>query len=280
MKYIFGLSILFISIQANGQYSEWINSDRPGAGMSPYSIGKNVLQVQAGYTFSRLKYTYGHGGTFPYYVPKNGIEMTHQERTKFRLGIAEQVEINAAINYQTDHTEYSTDDANTTENYIERVEIGFRGCLLKAKGYTPAIGLELRMLFPRPDKYSDLFFSSTLSVQEAFSDYFSLTANVIYTQRQDFGFALNAGVQITQPIGIFIEIAPNYYLNLDGEGGVQTVSTYFNFGGSWSITRNFQVDLAGSVLTNKKEYFQNPGKHLDTFFSLQAGLSARLDWRH
>lgn len=280
MKYFLAAAILLITFQAKAQYTEWLNSDRPGAAMNPYSVGKNVLQVETGYSFTRLKYSYGLSFTNGIYSPKSIKQKSHLENVKIRLGIAEQIEVNAALNYQIDHKEYSPDNSTSTDHYIERAEIGLRGCLLKAKGYTPAIGLELRMLIPYPEDHSGLFFSSTLAIQESFSDYFSLTANVIYTQSQSLGFALNAGLKISDPFGVFIEIAPNYYLNTNGDSGIQTVSNYFNFGGSWSVTRDFQLDLGASLLTNGDNYFQNPEKEVEEFYSIQAGLTWRLDWRH
>ena len=42
------LGFLFLSTSAFAQYTEVINSNRPGASISAFSVGKNVLQFEGG----------------------------------------------------------------------------------------------------------------------------------------------------------------------------------------------------------------------------------------
>lgn len=280
MKFILATIFFIGTIGAHAQYTEWLGSDRPGASMSPYTVGKSTLQFQGGYSYTKTEYHEEFFGWEPWNSNSYDVtETSHMERLKVRLGIAEQVEVNAAMNYQSDIENFSSDKAKTQSDYIERVEIGFRGCILKAKGFRPAIGVELRMLFPTPENTkSDLIFSSTLSIQEALSDKFALTGNIIYTQDYNVGFTFNAAYQILEKLGLFAEVAPNYDFNPDLENNAR--AGYLNVGASWYFSRNLQVDVAGSWVYNNENYFSSSVRDLNRFFNLQIGFSGRLDWRH
>ena len=47
-----GIAFIFFGIfNANAQYTETINSNRPGESQGAYAVGKNVLQLEAGAYF-------------------------------------------------------------------------------------------------------------------------------------------------------------------------------------------------------------------------------------
>ena len=52
------LMLLFCSLMARAQYTDQINSNRPGASIGAFAVGKNVLQTEMGFAFRH----YSHSG--------------------------------------------------------------------------------------------------------------------------------------------------------------------------------------------------------------------------
>lgn len=279
---------VLIALHCNGQYTEWLNSDRPGAAMSPYTVGAQTLQIQAGYTFTQWEQSYTNADFFPITEHRIAVKRIHSELAKFRLGLGEQVEINALVNFEDHHLDYRKPEAfpdiSLTESYVGRAALGVRGFFLKAKGYRPAIGMELRAEFPRVSAENyDLQLGATLSVQETFTERFQLTANLIYSQQanpnsvdQYVGWALNASFQPVTRLGLFLEVTPSYLI----KEGLTAKSGFVNGGGSWYVNRNFQVDLSGGWCYTKDLrnglWMIKDG----SYFNIQAGLTGRINWRH
>jgi hypothetical protein len=68
INFLLGLGIILTSSIGYGQFTDQINSNRPGESMGAYSLGKNVLQAEAGVfgineSFKRLDYTATGFGT-------------------------------------------------------------------------------------------------------------------------------------------------------------------------------------------------------------------------
>jgi hypothetical protein len=113
-KFLFTLGILLLSNVNYGQFTDQINSNRPGESMGAYSLGKNVFQAEAGIfgineTFKRLDYK----------ANGFGAELA------FRAGLLrEQLEFIIETKYQYDQY--------TTSTYQEN-RSGFRRTTLGAK---------------------------------------------------------------------------------------------------------------------------------------------------
>ena len=56
-EYITTFLILFNLSLINSQYTETINSNRPGSSAGAFSVGKNVLQFELGYENSLYEHT-------------------------------------------------------------------------------------------------------------------------------------------------------------------------------------------------------------------------------
>ncbi len=113
-KFLFILGVMFISNANYGQFTDQINSNRPGESMGAYSLGKNVFQAEAGIfgineSFKRLDYN----------ATGFGSDLA------FRAGLLrEQLEFIIEAKYQYDQY--------TTSLYQEN-RSGFRKTLLGAK---------------------------------------------------------------------------------------------------------------------------------------------------
>ncbi|MEM9686223.1 MAG: transporter [Bacteroidota bacterium] len=55
-KRLYTLLLLLITLPLSAQYTEIINSNRPGVSISAFSVGKNVLQGEMGFFFERQKH--------------------------------------------------------------------------------------------------------------------------------------------------------------------------------------------------------------------------------
>ncbi len=109
MKKAVLLLVIFLNIQLiTAQYTEIINSKRPGFSESPYSIGTNVYQFETGL----------------FYRPSNnttstGIPKSIGGNLFFRYGrFSEKLEFNAAISYQKDEI-YDLGDINNHNNPLQ-----------------------------------------------------------------------------------------------------------------------------------------------------------------
>ncbi len=107
IKKILALSSLFITSANYAQYTDMINSNRPGLSQSAFAVGKNVIQIETGI---------------------NGINENHEDLyleskgvfadLNLRAGILlEELELNAKIQYQWDMytTALGTEDRNGTK---------------------------------------------------------------------------------------------------------------------------------------------------------------------
>lgn len=110
------LIFFFVSVFAFGQYTDVINSNRPGASRSAFSVGKNVVQFEVG----------------PYFVKEKRTPATTYEVSGFgadfaaRYGLLfEQLEINIEGNYQNDEKKYTYNaDAKDSRGNFKHVTLG------------------------------------------------------------------------------------------------------------------------------------------------------------
>ena len=98
MKKFWVIALLLINYQyANAQYTEIINSKRPGLSESPYGVGTDVIQVETGVFFGKNT----SNATFAKISPQ-GVNVF------LRYGkFIEKLEINANITYQKDELQFN-----------------------------------------------------------------------------------------------------------------------------------------------------------------------------
>src|SRR6056300_1720131 len=59
------LCILFIgTLTVNAQYTDQINSNRPGASIGAFAVGKNVVQAETGFAFRNYSHSGYNNSTF------------------------------------------------------------------------------------------------------------------------------------------------------------------------------------------------------------------------
>lgn len=98
MKKIFLITLFIASYQSiNAQYTEIINSKRPGFSESPYAVGINVIQLEGGVFFGKSD----ANETFAKTDPFGGTLFVRYGKIK------EKLEFNAKITYQKNNLEFN-----------------------------------------------------------------------------------------------------------------------------------------------------------------------------
>ena len=129
--------------KAAAQYSEIINSDRPGATLSASSLGNRVLQWQVGGEYGQLRYS---PRTTLQYSPGS---VSNQNGGGFvyamHYGLTERFDLGGSITYsQTNTIETRISRINTQLTY----SIWTRGNILKRDGFIPAVAIQGEILLP------------------------------------------------------------------------------------------------------------------------------------
>lgn len=112
-KYLFFALVLFSSYSLFGQYTEVINSNRPGLSRSAFSVGTNVLQFEVGPLYIKEERT-----PLPKYeVSGFGVDFSARYGLFF-----EELEINIEGNYQNDtrtiFSSIATEDKRSNFKYV------------------------------------------------------------------------------------------------------------------------------------------------------------------
>ncbi|WP_289044361.1 transporter [uncultured Olleya sp.] len=213
-KIVFTYVLLLASFTATAQYTEVINSNRPGVSRSAFSVGKNVAQFEVG----------------PYLVKEEHTPLKN-EASGFGIDFAarygllwEQLELNIEGTYQND----TFTDNRSVNSPIETDRANFRYLTLGAKYlvYDPykKLGEEKPNIFSyhanRKFRWSSL-----------------IPAVSIYVGA-NYDAKNNSYVPYTNPL-----TRPNY------EGGFSPkvmIATQHNFNSGWVLVMNFAKDRIGS----------------------------------
>lgn len=294
MKKAFLLIILFLNIQfITAQYTEIINSKRPGFSESPYSIGTNVYQFETG-----LFYRSSNNQA------SNGIPKSFGGNLFFRYGkFLEKLEFNADISYQKDeiydigdiasHTnpliEYGNQSPYNTVNVsgISRLTIGAKYLLYQQKytdktkeirSWKRKIAFDKKRLIPSVGVYAGvntnflspnfkddgISYKAALLLQNDFSDRLVVLTNIIADNiTSDFNYY---SYIITMTYAISKKWS--YFIENQGLFDKQNSPKYnFGSGAAYLYSNNIQIDT--SIRTN---FFDNY-----SFIYASLGIAWRLD---
>jgi len=287
--------LLFLFQKANSQYTEIINSKRPGFSESPYSIGSNVYQIESGFFYSKSDNTDFRAN------PK-----TYGGTAFLRIGkFSEKFEINAKI-------DYTFKEANT-KNFVAHMDplyefgntipvilndkTGFNELTIGAKyllyqqEYTdkskevrsmrrrmafdkkrliPSVGVYLGVhtdfLLSNDYKDQEMSYKGALLLQNDFSDQLvvltNLVADNISTDDKNYSYIVTMTYAMNMLWSFFIENQGKYQKHYAPQ-------YQFGTGLAYLFTENLQLDA--SIRTNFFEDY--------SYTYLAAGFAWRLD-RH
>lgn len=283
-KYSQILLVLLVTNLTYSQYTDVINSNRPGVSRSAFSVGTNVVQFEVGPTIIKEKHT-----PLQYEVSGFGVDFA------VRYGLLlEQLEINVEGNYQNDtftNNRSAIPDENKRRNF-KYFTVGLKYLVFdpyknaeedkpnlyswkanrqfKWKSLIPAVSIYAGANFDSEDNpylaYDVEGFSPKVMVatQNNFNSGWVFVTNFMYnrftTDYPEFHYILTLTKAINEQWVVFGEtqgIKNDYYAD-----------NLFRLGGAYLWNKNFQLDTGLTFNT----------KDTPSVFQVNLGASYRLDF--
>lgn len=284
-KKIYLLILLCFVFQiTNAQYTDVINSNRPGVSRSAFSVGTGVIQLEAG----------------PYSV-KEEHSLLNYEDSGFGVDFAArygflfpQLEVNIEGIYQNDKRTFFTSigDVESKRANFRTLALGIKylvydpyknageekpnifsfhaGKKFNWKSFIPAVSITVAGVYDTPNNpftapgVEGFSPKVILATQNNFASGFVLVVNLIKdrigTDFSDFQYILTLTKALNQKLVLFGEaqgIKSDFYAD-----------NLFRFGGAYLWSKNFQIDSALTFNT----------KDTPSVFSVNLGVSYRFDF--
>ncbi len=249
----FLLFILAFTGFVEAQFNETIRTGRPGQSINPFTTGKGVLQFQQGYVFDKSESkTEPNRLTFMNVLAENSTF-----ENVIRYGIAERIEINAAIDYKWNYVK--TDDSTfaVRQNYLNTLDIGGRMHISDQNAFWPNTALQVRLGMGQYFEGGD-FEVKDVKVTGAFGwdlwENHGLTINLIPIINIDgiessrMNYTLAYSWNFTDKWGVFIENYGTLYFDPIINN---TFDTYLDGGFSYLVNNNVQLDVLGGYGSNQ-----------------------------
>lgn len=272
MRHLSFLLLFFLPFLAYSQHSENLQSDRPGQSISPNTIGKRTLQIQAGYVHDNTEIS-GLGR----HMPEKEVRTNNEDYGSLilRFGIFEKTEISAQTSLGFENAHTSGENGYESKYDIADYGFGIRQNFLNETENGVSLGLNADFLI-RNTGDNEIRFVAAASKQ--FFEKLSLTANLGYLIDNRMFYTLNAAYQVTDKLGAFVEYYPYYSenTNLSNEDCFKLRESSVNTGLYYQLSPNFMVDVAGFFQTYDDR--ENEGLEVSGF-SFQLGFTSRMDWR-
>lgn len=282
--YLFSIGLFFITVVAFAQYTEVINSNRPGVSQGAFSVGTNVLQFETGPYLVKEKHD-----LLQYEVSGFGIDFSA------RYGLLwEQLEINVEGTYQNDTftdnrssisqdkkrrnfknftigAKYLIYDPYKNEEYNKiNIYSYHANRKLKWESLIPAVSIYAGANFDAKDNPYTAYGIEGLSpkviiaTQNNFYGGWVFVINLVKdrigTDFSDFHYILTLTKSIGRRGAFFVEnqgIKSDFYAD-----------NLFRVGGAFLWTKNFQLDTSITFNT----------KNTPTVFNANFGASYRFDF--
>jgi len=278
-KYFFAFGLLFIFLEINAQYTEVINSNKPGFSESPYSVGTGVYQLEST-IFYRKK------SIEPIFSRPESLGLDLSFRTSFFL---EQLEFNAQLAYQKDEIAFSNVFTSSySESGLSELNVAAKYLLYEQKftdkskeirSWKKRMAFDYKRLIPSVAIYaglntnfvSDIYKKDMLSpkagilLQNDLSEAFNIITNVYYdyitTNSPEISYILTATYNFSNRWSTFFE----------NQSIFKEFQTDVNFGTglAYLFSKDIQINASGRLLLEGKT----------TGFFGGIGVSYRLD-RH
>ena len=273
-----------------GQYTEVINSRRPGFSESPYSVGTKVYQVEAGLYFQDVS-NYEYWNDVPEFVSYSstgiGTDITLRTGQFF-----EQLEFNLDMAVGNENRDYSSPSVYSASAFgFSKLTIGAKYMVYKPeyadkskeikswkarhsfdkKRLIPAVGVYaglntnlLTELYKNPEGVSPRF---GIYTQNDLSDrlivLLNFTADKAFTNQAENSYIITVTYTLHQKWSIFGENQGFFRKNVPND-------FQFGAGGAYLINSNMQADVSGRMIFDEKG---------GNSYIVGGGLSWRLD-RH
>ncbi len=272
MKQILLLIVCYIAfLQVNAQYTEIINSKRPGFSESPYSVGTDVFQVESGFFYRKKQIT----ETFD-------VDYSYGTNVFLRYGkLSENLEINLDFTYQKDRRIFHNIlNSYTNVNGISRLTFGakylihnqqFTDKSKEIKSWKKRTAFDKKRLIPSVGAYvgvntnflSTYFKDEGVSLKGAvllqndISNRFVILTNLYadrIMQNSEYGYILTATYSVNLKWSIFGE-------NQGIRRKIENDEMQFGVGTAYLLNNNVQLDFAArtSFIGNANDVYLSLG---------------------
>ena len=249
MKYFFAtLIVLLFSSYSSAQFKGTIQSGRPGQAIGADTVGIGVIQLQSGLDINTFE--------FP-----GGAERTNRALNNvIRLGVAERLEINSLIDYNSDTFKVGSieEDFSGVSNF----QLGLRYNLIReGLEWLPSLALQTRLRMKnvsgdyRREEIAPLFM---LSAVKPIDETWTVTANWGFDYNgfdpvPTYRYVLSVSKALSEKWG---SVAEFYGDETSGQG-----NSYYGVGLAYLINDNFQLDAYASTGNNRdiKEFYGTIG---------------------
>jgi len=235
------------TISSRAQYSETIQSDRPGISIGLSTVGKNVFQIQTGPIFGNIKFE------------EDGETNILAESTVIRFGLTRNVEVSTAFTLSRDKIKSA--NGETTLSGLSQADVGFRVNLYEGGGLVPAVGFQSRLklnILSKAFNPDHLGIECLLVTSQELTSYLSLTTNwgAIWNGRSADPrgvYTINLSFPIGDKLGGFVE---NF-----GSVKSNDFNTSFDAGVAYLVNNDLQLDISGGYGKNDgiSDYFVDFG---------------------
>lgn len=279
MKKAFFILILFVNSVAFAQFTELINSNRPGFSESPYSVGSGVYQFESGYFYEKTQ-------PLPTFSRPKSSGIRFAFRTSFFF---EKLEFNANIQVQNDDSYFlNIFESNTGSQFgLSKLNLGAKFLVYEPKyddkskevrSWKRRMSFDWKRLIPAVSIYSGVNFGIILDeyyknggitpkfgvlLQQNITQYFNIVTNLYYnnilSDFNEYSYILTTTYSYSDRVSWFAEAEGVYgnHINRNSFGG----------GFAYLFNRNLQLDISGRFVTN----YQAKGAHFGI------GASYRID---
>lgn len=287
--------LLFAFNTLQAQYTDIINSNRPGASVGAYSVGKNVFQIEGGLGYKENSYD------FKSIVSDYSFNETQRIGTLFlRYGfLSERLELNLDLAYIKSKIATIGIGINAGTNTFSEAKgfnlntLGLKYMLFQPKTeretnirswkankrinwkeFIPTVSLSAQMhtnMVSAPFKTDALAFKAGIQLQNNFSSGLVFVGNVFADNVSDpnkryFNYIAALTYAMTKKLSIFGEYEGKMY-------EIQAKENWGAFGLAYLFSKDLQVDLDARKLFGENYLFI---KNRNSFY-LSLGLSWRAD---
>ena len=290
-KFVLVFIFSFCYLISAAQYTEVINSKRPGFSDSPYSVGKGVYQVEAGLFYKNignyLYYDQATAETINYNSKSYGTDLTFRTSQFF-----EKLELNLDLSFGQEDRNYTrptiysesalglskftvgakylvysptyTDKSKEIRSWKKRNSYDWKR-LIPAVGVYAGLNTNLlSKLHKNPGGLSPRF---ALFTQNDLTNKFVLITNFImdktFTDDSENSYIITATYSLTPKVSVFAENQGFLRKNVPND-------FQYGVGSAYLLNKNMQVDAAFRYIKDERG---------DDSFFLGAGIAWRLD-RH
>lgn len=218
---------LFLVNMSYAQYAPEIRTGRPGQSIGPFGVGKDIIQLQSGYTYEDI----------------DGAAKSNLNNV-IRFGVTETIEVRSVI----DQSELRSEGENFRGT--EQFRLGVRKQIYdKPDQLIQTIGLQLGNAFGMDNDFDDDNDNQVFVGVVSFLDQFTFNYVANFEEWQDLAserFILNYADKLTAKLSWFIE---PYFDQADSE-----VRSNINYGFGYLIHNNLAVDISAGNDLDTREY--------------------------